>query len=216
MINLIKFYFFIFLLKFSLEKELNPIELPVNGTITFEKTKETSSYYFYLNVSDFYAQDKIDIDISLVNKYRDHIYGFEYKLANDINFNNLEEISSNEYNHKWEEKYTYSTFHYHIYLNLRYKYLLGEIYIPRNSVTLTHVRPKKWDKFKIILIIIGVIFLSVFCFILGGMTKIPRIRPYHREQLNEPLHPNINQNVQQEGQQGNILNQQQEPNNLQF
>ena len=215
MLNIIKLYFFIFLLKFSLENELNPIEIPVNGTITIEKTEETYSY-FYLNVSDFYAQDKIDIDISLVNKYRDHIYGFECKLANDINFNNLEEIYSNEYNHKGEFQDTYSTFHYHIYLNLRYKYLLGEIYIPRNSATLTHLRSKKWDKFKIILIIIGVIFLSAFCFILGGMTKIPRIRPYHREQLNGPLHPNINQNEQQEGQQGDILNQQQEPNNLHF
>ena len=215
MLNLIKFYFFIFLLKFSLEKELNPIELPVNGTITIEKTEEIYSY-FYLNVSGFYAQDRIDIDISSVNKYRGHIDGFECKLANDINFNNLEEIYSKEYNHKGEFQDTYSTFHYHIYLNLRYKYLLGKIATYDHNVTITHVRPKKWDKFKIILIIIGVIFLSAFCFILGGMTKIPRIRPYHREQLNGPLHPNINQNVQQEGQQGNILNQQQEPNNLQF
>ena len=214
MINLIKFYFFIFLLKFSLEKELNPIELPVNGTITIEKIKETYSY-FYLNITR-YAQDRIDIDISYDYDFPTYNHGFEFKLANDINFNNLEDIYSKEYNHEGEGIDTYSTFHFHIYLNTYYKYLLGKVATYDHNVTITHVRPKKWDKFKIILIIIGVIFLSAFCFILGGMTKIPRIRPYHREQLNGPLHPNINQNGQQEGQQGNILNQQQEPNNLHF
>ena len=61
---------------------------------------------------------------------------------------------------------------------------------------------------------IGVICLSAFCFFLG---KVTRYRLWDREEeFIGPLHPNINQNEQQEGQQEDILNQQQEPNNLQF
>ena len=127
MLNLIKFYLFIFLLRFSLENELNPIEIPVNGSITINKTKEIFSY-FYLNVSGFYKHDRIDIDISFENEYQDHMYGFNFKLDYDINFQNLEKLYSMDSTNKGKGKDTYSTFHFHIYLNLRYKYILGEIY----------------------------------------------------------------------------------------
>ena len=167
-------YFLALILGLSFEKNITYLEIPVNGTIVVNKTEDTYSY-LYLNVQDYYQHNKIDLDVSFHNEYQDHLYGIEYKEDYDNkekNFVNLVKVYSGEYTNKGKYKETYSTFHFHLYLNLSPRYLLFKIYTHGHGVTITHKRPSTSNfSWKTFLIVIGVLALSAICFFFGRISK---------------------------------------------
>ena len=183
MLKSLKTYFFILIFGFCFVKNLTLIEIPVNDTITIKKTGELYSY-LYLNVNDYRKINLIDLDISFKNEYQDHLYGVDYKEDYDIkesNFVNLIEKNSGEVTNEGKGKETYSTFHFHIYLNLSPRYLLFKIYTHSRDITITHIRPSS-NAWIIILIVFGIICLSAICFFLGRKSKSIKTFNFNVEQ----------------------------------
>ena len=219
-------YFFILIFGFCFGKNLTIIEIPVNDTITIKKTEEVYSY-LYLNVIDYRNENnKIDLDIYGKNEYQSHIYGVEYKEDydnKDKNFVNLVKLYSNEATNEKIDGETYSTFHFHIYLNLAPRYLLFQIATYAHDVTITHIKPSK-NTWVIILIVIGVICLSAICFFLGRISKscnfnfnfaqqqpvLLEVPPEFARPHQDGIQPNIRESQHQEMQSDNIQSQQQQ------
>ena len=222
-------YFLVLILGLSFEKNITYIEIPVNGTIVVNKTEDLYSY-LYLNVQDYYKHNKIDLDVSFHNEYQDHLYGIEYKEDYDNkenNFVNLVKVYSGEYTNKGKYKETYSTFHFHIYLNLSPRYLLFKIYTYSHGVTITHKRPSSSNSsWKTFLIVIGVVALSAICFFFGRISKsitcndlrepplLAEIPPDFLRLHQEQIQPN-NREAHQQEMQPNNHQQELQPDNQQ-
>ena len=230
MLKSIKTYFFILIFGSCFVKNLTIIEIPVNNTITIKKTEEIYSY-LYLNVTDLrHVYNKIDLDISFKNEYQDHMYGVEYKEDYDNidkNFFNLIKLNSNETTNEGKGNETYSTFHFHIYLNLFPRYLLFKIATYEHDITITHIWPSKNNNtWIIILIVIGIICLLALCFFLGRLSKSIKCKfnfnfarqqppllegpPECEQPHQDKIQPNIRDSQQQEMSSDDIQSQEQQ------